>query len=62
MPDTNVKYAEAIMNEMRAQGHIVRMKFTTRRETLKNIEKIIIWCGAGLGGPKTLKKLHFKNF
>jgi hypothetical protein len=41
-PDTNVKYAEAIMNEMKAQGHIVHMKFTMRRETLKNIGRIVI--------------------
>ena len=42
-PETNIKHAEAIMNEMQSQGHIVGMKFTTRRETLKNIERIIIW-------------------
>jgi nitrogenase molybdenum-iron protein alpha/beta subunit len=41
-PSTNVKYAEAVMNEMKAQGHIVRMKFTTRRETLKNIKRVVI--------------------
>jgi hypothetical protein len=42
MPETNVKYAEAIMNEMQGQGHIVQIKFTTRRERLKNIKRIII--------------------
>ena len=41
-PATSVKYAEAIMNEMKAQGHLVHMKFTMRRETLKNIERIVI--------------------
>ncbi len=30
------------MNEMKAQGHIVQMKFTMRRETLKNIERLVI--------------------
>jgi hypothetical protein len=41
-PSTNVKYAESVMNELKAQGHIVHMKFTTRRETLKNIERLVI--------------------
>jgi hypothetical protein len=41
-PSTNVKYAESVMNEMKVQGHIVHMKFTTRRETLKNIERLVI--------------------
>jgi hypothetical protein len=41
-PSTNVKYAEAVMNEMKAQGHIVRMKITTRKETLKNIKRVVI--------------------
>ncbi len=30
------------MNEIKAQGHSVHMKFTTRRETLKNIERLVI--------------------
>ncbi len=30
------------MNELKAQGHIVHMKFTTRRETLKNIDRLVI--------------------
>jgi hypothetical protein len=42
-PSTNVKYVESVMNELKAQGHIVHMKFTTRRETLKNIERLVIW-------------------
>jgi hypothetical protein len=27
-PSTNIKYVESVMNEMKAQGHIVHMKFT----------------------------------
>ena len=41
-PSKNVKYAESVMNEMKAQGHIVHMKFTMRRKTLKNIERLVI--------------------
>ncbi len=41
-PSTNVKYVESVMNELKAQGHIVHMKFTTRREKLKNIERLVI--------------------
>jgi hypothetical protein len=41
-PEKNVMYAEAIRSELRTNGHIVEMKFTTRRETLKNIERIVI--------------------
>ena len=41
-PETNVMYAEAIRSELRNNGHIVKMKFTTRRETLKNLERIVI--------------------
>jgi len=41
-PEKNVMYAEAIRSELRTHGHIFEMKFTTRRETLKNIERIVI--------------------
>ena len=41
-PSTNIKYAESVMNEMKTQGHIVHMKFTARRETLKNIKRLVI--------------------
>ena len=41
-PSTNVKYAESVMNEMKAEGHIVHMQFTTRKETLKNIKRVVI--------------------
>jgi hypothetical protein len=42
IPETNVMYAEAIRSELKNNGHIVEMKFTTRRETLKNIERNVI--------------------
>jgi hypothetical protein len=41
-PSTNLKYAEAVVNKMKAHGHIMHMKFTTRRETLKNIKRVVI--------------------
>jgi hypothetical protein len=41
-PETNVMYAKAIRSNLKKNGHIVEMKFTTRRETLKNIERIVI--------------------
>ena len=42
MPEINVKYAKAIRNEIQGKGHIVRMKFMTRRETLNNIKRTVI--------------------
>ncbi len=38
----NVTYADNIQEELRKRGHIVRMKYTNRRETLKNIERLVI--------------------
>ncbi len=37
-----MKYADNIQEELRKCGHIVRMKYTNRRETLKNIERLVI--------------------
>ncbi len=42
MPELKVKYADNIQEELRKRGHIVRMKYTNRRETLKNIERLVI--------------------
>ncbi len=41
-PELNVKYVDNIKEELRKRGHIVRMKYTNRRETLKNIERLVI--------------------
>jgi len=35
-------YAKAIRSELKKNGHIVEMKFTMRRETLKNVKRIVI--------------------
>jgi hypothetical protein len=37
-----VKYANNIQEELRNRGHIIRMKYSNRRETLKNIERLVI--------------------
>jgi hypothetical protein len=38
----NVTYAEMIRNKLAKRGHIVRLRYAGRRETLKNIEVIIL--------------------
>ncbi len=38
----NVTYAKTVKNELVKQGHIVCVMYTGRRETLKNIEVIIL--------------------
>ena len=38
----NVTYAKRVKNELVKWGHIVRVRYTRRRETLKNIEVIIL--------------------
>jgi hypothetical protein len=38
----NVTYAKTVKNELVKRGHMVRVRYTRRRETLKNIEVIIL--------------------
>jgi hypothetical protein len=38
----NVTYVKTVKNELVKRGHIVRVRYTGRRETLKNIEVIIL--------------------
>ena len=38
----NVTYAKRVKNELVKRGHVVRVRYTGRRETLKNIEVIIL--------------------
>jgi hypothetical protein len=38
----NMQYAETVKNELQKWGHIIWMKYTGRRETLKNIEVIVL--------------------
>jgi hypothetical protein len=53
-PDLNVTYADNIQEELRKRGHIVRMKYTNRRETLKNIERLVI-------SEEMLRRKHADN-
>jgi hypothetical protein len=50
----NVTYAERVKNELVKRGHVVRMRYTGRRETLKNIEVIIL-------AEELLRRKHFDN-
>ena len=50
----NVKYAERVKNELVKRGHVVRVRYTGRRETLKNIEVIIL-------AEELLRRKHFDN-
>ena len=37
-----MRYAKSVKEELEKRGHIVRMVYTERRETLKNIEVIVL--------------------
>ena len=41
-PEVNVRYVDTVKEELEKRGHIVRMVYTERQETLKNIEVIVI--------------------
>ncbi len=38
----NVSYASVLREELEKAGHFMSLSFTTRKETIKNVEKIII--------------------
>ena len=40
--EENVMYAEKVAEEMRGQGHTVELLFTTRKETLANINTVVL--------------------
>jgi hypothetical protein len=42
VPEENVGYASFLKKELEKLGHFVSLSFTNRKETIKNIEKIII--------------------
>jgi hypothetical protein len=50
----NVTYANTVKNELVKRGHIVRVRYTGRRETLKNIEVIIL-------AEELLRQKHLDN-
>ena len=53
-PKINVIYAKTVKNELVKWGHIVRVTYTGRRDTLKNIEVIVL-------SEELLHQKHFEN-
>jgi len=41
-PENNVGYAEAVADQMRALGHTVKLIYSTRKETLSDINTIVV--------------------
>jgi hypothetical protein len=41
-PSKNVKYTHHVANCLRKQGHHVLIKYTTRKETIKNVEPFVV--------------------
>ena len=42
VPEENVGYASFLKDELEKLGHFVSLSFTNRKETIKNLEKIIV--------------------
>ncbi len=38
----NVKYAEGMKSELEKDGHIVKLMYTSRKATLRNVEQLVI--------------------
>jgi hypothetical protein len=38
----NVKYAEGMKTELEKEGHIVNLMYTNRKETLRNVEHLVV--------------------
>jgi hypothetical protein len=53
-PGINVTYAETVKLELQKLGHIVRLAYTGRRETLKKIEVVVL-------SEELLRKKHLDN-
>jgi hypothetical protein len=41
-PSENVKYTEHVANCLRKQGHHASIKYTMRKETIKNVERLVV--------------------
>jgi hypothetical protein len=41
-PTENCKYAVHVKDALESEGHIVHLRFTTRKETIQNIERIVL--------------------
>jgi hypothetical protein len=40
--EENVKYAEGMKSELEKDGHVVELMYTTRKETIRNAEHLVI--------------------
>jgi len=40
--EDNVKFAEGMKSELEKEGHIVELVYTSRKDTLKNIEQLVV--------------------
>ena len=40
--EDNVKFAEGMKSELKKEGHIVKLVYTSRKNTLKNIERLVV--------------------
>ncbi len=38
----NVKYAEGMKSELEKDGHIVKLMYTSRKATLRNVEQLVV--------------------
>ena len=41
-PSENVKFTHHVANCLREQGHLVSVKYTTRKQMIKNIERLVV--------------------
>ena len=41
-PSENVQYTQHVATRLREQGHYVLIKYTTRNETMKNVERLVV--------------------
>jgi hypothetical protein len=41
-PLENVQYTHHVAKQLREQGHYVSIKYTTRKETVKNVERLVV--------------------
>ncbi len=53
-PAINVTYAATVKDELQKLGHIVRLNYTGRRETLKKIEVMVL-------SEELLRRKHLAN-
>ena len=40
--EDNVKFAEGVKSELEKEGHVVELVYTNRKDTLKNIERLVV--------------------